>query len=178
MYSKIKIISIASVLLSAFTTITVQAQNNQSLSQNVGNRIQQYAASGYIDQKQASKLQNQLAQIMQREVQGMNQNGGNLNPLARQQIMNDSNNLENTLNNEARRNNPNFVPPRELGQWQNHPGYYDQGHRWHGYAYDQHSHNWNNNVNNNWNNNANNNNIPPPNPNNDYHHHRHWNNQQ
>jgi hypothetical protein len=177
MYRKIKIVSIVSILLSAITTVGTQAQNAQSLSQNVGNRIQQYVASGYINNKQASKLQNDLAGIMQREVTGMNQNGGNLNPMQRQQVINETYTLENSLNDEARKNNSNFVAPQQWGQWQNRPGYYDNQHHWHGYTYDQRSHKWNNQSNNNLNNHGWNNNNNAPTQNNNYYRQHHWHNQ-
>lgn len=150
---RIKTISIASAMLPLFTAIAAQAQSPQSFVQNEENQIQQDAGAGLINQKQNAKLQNQEAQIMQQEVQDANQNGGRLTHQERQQIDNETRNLNGNLNYDAQKNNPN-MPYQPLNQWQNnnnHPRQYQ---------------NWGNNQSANWNPSWSNNPNYPYNPNN------------
>lgn len=70
-------------------------------------QIQQAAASGLIDRKQAIRLENKFTSIMAQQQQFLNNSGGFLTPRQSQKIQNELRDLNEDLRDDIRRHNPN-----------------------------------------------------------------------
>jgi len=110
----------------SFSTVSLSpcfAQGPQNWATNEANKIQQDAASGAINQNQATRLETRDAQIQAQEQQDMNQNGGKLTQQERGQIGSELRNLNQHTGQDIQRDNPNFNNNNGLPQtWQNRNG--------------------------------------------------------
>ena len=84
------------------------AQNVQGWAANEANKIQQDAASGFVNQGQAAKLENRDAQIQGQVQRDLTQNGGFLTPQQQSQIGSEMRRLNSNVRRDVRKDNPNL----------------------------------------------------------------------